>query len=545
MEGPFFLTDLLFISGLLLPFFLYAETHYRFRYFFSFLRKREPEIIADAPHRIEPGTSIPILLFVKDADKYCCILEHAVVRLYQSGQCVHSETIISDDIKLQDKWWWKLSFVQPPEGLSGRIDCDVEFTIRTSNRRKTYRNDNYRTSTHRPLSVFLSNNPLPSYKSLYLGEIHSHSTYTDDQVEYGAPIEVSAAIAEAMGLSFFAITDHSYDLDDDPENYLKNHPDIPKWSMLQKEVETIQQRTKVTLIPGEEISCRNSTNQNVHFLLLNNSAFFHGSGDGAERWLQTRSEYTIADIVRLKEKQALTIAAHPLEQVSLLQRWLLGRGEWLPQDFTQTEINGIQFANGILTTGFINGYKLWIDLLLRGKRLTLFAGNDAHGNFNRYRQIGIPFFRITESPHQVFGKMRTGVYAASLRKDDILSAAAAGKTIISDGPVANITDKRTSQTVIGDILSLTQSPVLLFSALSTPEYGVIERICVLSGRVGENKEEILYEEKSVNTYSFEQELQLSKVKFNYLRFEVWTKDGIQDNQRHFCFTTPVWFNRSV
>jgi len=50
-----------------LPLFLYAETHYRFPYFFSLLRKNEPEIIADAPHRIEPGSPLPILILIKDA----------------------------------------------------------------------------------------------------------------------------------------------------------------------------------------------------------------------------------------------------------------------------------------------------------------------------------------------------------------------------------------------------------------------------------------------------------------------------------------------
>ena len=50
-----------------LPVICYAEIHYRFKYFFSFLLKKEPEILFDAPHRIEPNSNLPILLFVKDA----------------------------------------------------------------------------------------------------------------------------------------------------------------------------------------------------------------------------------------------------------------------------------------------------------------------------------------------------------------------------------------------------------------------------------------------------------------------------------------------
>ena len=47
---------------------LYAEMHYRWwplpsRYF-----RKEPEILADAPRRVEPGQPLPLLLLVKDAN---------------------------------------------------------------------------------------------------------------------------------------------------------------------------------------------------------------------------------------------------------------------------------------------------------------------------------------------------------------------------------------------------------------------------------------------------------------------------------------------
>ena len=55
---------------LIIPPILYAETHYRFKYFISYLKKKEPEIIADIPSRITVSESIPVLLIIKDADKY-------------------------------------------------------------------------------------------------------------------------------------------------------------------------------------------------------------------------------------------------------------------------------------------------------------------------------------------------------------------------------------------------------------------------------------------------------------------------------------------
>ena len=46
IEVPIELVSLLFL--------LYAETHYSFKGIYSRLKKKEPEIIADLPHRIDP-----------------------------------------------------------------------------------------------------------------------------------------------------------------------------------------------------------------------------------------------------------------------------------------------------------------------------------------------------------------------------------------------------------------------------------------------------------------------------------------------------------
>ena len=64
---------------------LYVEMHYRWwplpsRYF-----RKEPEILADAPHRVEPGVPIPLLLLVKDAHRYPVYLDHVEVTANLAG----------------------------------------------------------------------------------------------------------------------------------------------------------------------------------------------------------------------------------------------------------------------------------------------------------------------------------------------------------------------------------------------------------------------------------------------------------------------------
>ena len=55
----------------ILPFiFLYTEIHHRFKYIGSKYYKKEPEIIVDIPHRIEPNHDIPLLVLVKDSPDF-------------------------------------------------------------------------------------------------------------------------------------------------------------------------------------------------------------------------------------------------------------------------------------------------------------------------------------------------------------------------------------------------------------------------------------------------------------------------------------------
>ena len=50
---------------LIFPIIGYLEIHYRLKYFpFSRYFKREPEIYADAPYRVEPAQDLPISLII-------------------------------------------------------------------------------------------------------------------------------------------------------------------------------------------------------------------------------------------------------------------------------------------------------------------------------------------------------------------------------------------------------------------------------------------------------------------------------------------------
>ena len=490
MEGPDILSHLLHLFSFFVPIFLYAETHYRFRYFFSWLKKNEPEILADAPHRIQPHSPLPVLLLIKDAHRFPINLVNVEIHISQNGQRIQTGVLDEGQRNISETIWWSVVNISLGE-ISGWIDVDVRLTIKQDGKTITYHNDNHRTSSRKPLRVFVANEPLPSFPNFFFGETHSHSNYTDDHVEFGAPLAPARHLAGLIGLSFFCVTDHSYDLDDTLESYLVNDPKFPKWKLLQQEIDTLNANThQFVIVRGEEVSCRNTHDHNVHFLLLGNRKFFAGSGDGAEKWRETRSEWSIEEILGQKESATVTYAAHPREKVSLIQKLLLNRSKWQKTDFDHTALNGIQFANGMLGKGFSDGKRMWVHALLHGQKLFALAGNDAHGNFNRFRQIGIPFFKIRESQCQLFGKMRTGVFLLSLSEENILDALRNGNSILTDGPIVNISDETQVMTLIGKTL-VGASHTLLISAKSSKEFGGFHRIQILKGTIGSQREQIL------------------------------------------------------
>ena len=70
----------------LLPVFVYAEIHYKIWNIFSRYFKREPEIVADVPHRLGPGKKLPVFLCIKDADRFPVELDTVHIEMLNDAQ---------------------------------------------------------------------------------------------------------------------------------------------------------------------------------------------------------------------------------------------------------------------------------------------------------------------------------------------------------------------------------------------------------------------------------------------------------------------------
>ncbi len=513
---------------------LYAETHYRFKYFFSYLKKKEPEIIADIPLRITYGMDIPVLVIIKDADKYPVLIKE--ISVLEKNQVIFSQEL---NKKVNAPYEDSIVYIGSNDLSYGQHHFDIKINYITDSKNKYCLADNHRGTSHEPLPIFISKDPLPRFDNCLIGETHAHTNYTSDQVEFGASLEATRIMARAIGLDFFCATDHSYDLDDYQNNYLENDPDLKKWYDFKKEVhENNLKQKNVLIIPGEEVTVRNKKEKNVHLLIYNSEQFFPGAGDSGEKWFNNLSELSISQVISELSDSSLAISAHPSESPPFLQRLLINRGTWQSEDCGESGLNGLQFINGGESIFIENGKKLWIEQLLQNNRLTGIAGNDAHGNFSRFRQVGFPFFTMRENYKHLFGNWRTGVYVDSEKYNvsSVLKALRTGSCYMTNGPalLMKVYDTNKSYTMGEKCPSPNRCRI---EVLSTEEFGILKYIKIMLGNMDKKRESVFYDNTiDKNRFEYVKEISLENMPDQgYLRTEVRTSKNFQ------ALSNPIWF----
>ena len=523
-------------------FFLYAEIHFRFPRIPSLYFRKQPEIIADVPHRIGPDRALPVLLLVKDADKFPITLLQVTVDI----QCGSQKTnLLTEEMDTQvadeyHEWLW---FIKIPKEFSGsEVMIDVSVQCEIDGKTIHVNNDNYPQLSHAPFRVFVDYHPLPCRDHWYYGDLHCHSNYTSDQVEFGASVVTTAEMARSMGLDFMAVTDHSYDLDDLPDDYLHNDPLVGKWGRLWRSVEQVNTRhADFTVIPGEELSAGNALDQNVHYLILNNRVFYEGFGDSFEQGFKSRPQWRIDRVTGLLQPGALALAAHPENKPPLSQKLLINRGKWTDADYRVDGLHGVQMWNGNTKHFRKHGLAKWRELLLSGSRLTLVAGNDAHGNFNRFRQLTIPFIHMAEHNQEVFAQAKTVVHISDGRPgiESIIDAVRNGRVVVTDGPFAEFTLENGGRSAgIGDTIAGTDADIDIW-AESTPHFGVIDQVVLYIGNLRTRRESRRvmtgYSHKDYSVHIRETLTDLPES--GYIRLKVISKTK---SRAAYCYTNPVY-----
>ncbi len=508
----------------------YAEIHYRPCFFPSFLNRRMPEILFDAPRRVDPGTSIPIGLIIKDAHRFPINIENVIIHMIYGDATERVARFPYTNMRIDDPLWWDLFNIIPER--SGRIQITpyLEYTI--TGKRRIVTVDGYDNLSHAPLQVYASPEALPGFPGWFHGDIHCHTEYTEDQIEFGAPLGLITNAAKSLGLDWIATADHSYDLDDKPGSWTEKDPLLTKWESLRQSA--VAEEYPVTVLAGEEVSCRGENGGNHHLLCIGNKNYIRGAGDSGENVMNNSSEHSIRNAVdTCISSGGIACAAHPYERAGIMEKLILNRKTWSIKDIRTEGLCALQFHNGIRDTGFYEGKKQWIKLLLEGRRIYAFGGNDSHGDMNRRRSIAIPLFSLSENTSHLLGTVRTVVRAQTSAGSDILDGLRHGRAIVTDGPFINVKMVSGDKEYEPGETAQPGKHTVVAECYSSQEFGLISSVRIITGRKGESGEHI-YLSDIISNMSCKRKMECDIQADSYIRAECVTGKGFMG------ITNPIW-----
>ncbi|WP_295052172.1 hypothetical protein [uncultured Fibrobacter sp.] len=456
----------------------YAETHFKFKLPWSLLYKPWPEIIFDAPFQFVPGIEPYLWIVVRDADHFPTTIKSAEIVLKTRAQDAQQDAlqlqdapqpdiVICKDLNIEVREQMKFIPLALGKIPTGTYEAHCKLTVEREGKSQTFERWNLPRLKPVPLRFKVLNEMPPIAPGYAAGEMHCHTHYSADHVEYGATPEVLQLAAKAVGLDFVNCTDHAYDFAFTQEDYTKEADSpVPRFQKLREEIAALPVKDEnggdmPLMLAGEEVSAGNSKGENVHMTVLAPEGYLPGLGDCGRYWLENRPTRSIKQILNMTE--AHCFAAHPFQQMGMLEKFVFRRGYWKPEDLqlkNKHSIRGLQFWNGIRDEGFKLGREFWINELGKGNYLLPIGGNDAHGDLNSMTAVDLPLISLKHTRAHTFGKVRTvikiderretrdesgsttmchpeqseGSSKVSLTLADINAAFAADNCYITDGP---------------------------------------------------------------------------------------------------------------
>lgn len=411
----------------------YAETHFKFKLPWSLLYKPWPEIIFDAPFQFVPGVEPYLWIVVRDADHFPTTIKNAEIVLkarvqdaqhdalllqdaQQKQDAPQPDIVICKDLNIEVREQMKFIPLALGKIPVGSYEAHCKLTVEREGKSQTFERWNLPRLKPAPLRFKVLNEMPPIAPGYAAGEMHCHTHYSADHVEYGATPEVLQLAAKAVGLDFVNCTDHAYDFAFTQEDYTKEADSpVPRFQKLREEIAALPMKDEngsdmPLMLAGEEVSAGNSKGENVHMTVLATEGYLPGLGDCGRYWLENRPTRSIKQILSMTE--AHCFAAHPFQQMGMLEKFVFRRGYWKPEDLqlkNKHSIRGLQFWNGIRDEGFKLGREFWINELGKGNYLLPIGGNDAHGDLNSMTAVDLPLFSLKHTRAHTFGNVRTVV----------------------------------------------------------------------------------------------------------------------------------------
>ncbi len=235
--------------------------------------------------------------------------DESTIRFTADGSLFGNEYVSID----QDYWYFTLNI--PAEKLASYgdiIDIKVYFSL------------DWATDQEQYFRVFRYNDDLPKAPGWYRGDTHYHTMFTQNDVEFGLPLEGTKEAAKKIGLDWITVTDHSCDYDEFGSDMSDN------WGRLGSFILDLNYSDSTLLfIRALEASIKNSAGEVVHALLYPSETspfscpfFLDGGGDvGAT---SNTVPQTLADLVSYN---GFAYCAHPFAEVDALP-FVINGGIW-------------------------------------------------------------------------------------------------------------------------------------------------------------------------------------------------------------------------
>jgi len=465
----------------------YAETHYKFRLPWSPLWRARPEAIVDAPSRVLPGRVVPLFLAVHDAHLFPRRLRAVRVVVRAGGQLHKIEHDL--DLRLEQPFHF-VDLPWPGPEIPGINLVDVLFELENAKgRRERFLNHDLPGLSPSSLSVTRLPGKLPAPEGWISGDLHCHTTHSEDPVEWGGDPHVMRRAAHAMGLDFFTANDHSYDFAWDHPDWMRPADPVARFAAFRQNLSSSDGDGLPLALACEEVSCGNARGENVHLIVCEHPEYIPGQGDGGRHWLANKPDLSISEVLDIASRSdAPAWAAHPRAPMGWLQRKIFRRGSWQENDL-DPRLLGLQFWNGKRGTDFVEGRGQWLRSLLKGREFLPLAGNDAHGDLNRATHVRTPLLTLGQTDAHRFGHARTWFASTeSVTTREGLKSLLASRppVVVSDGPWLSLRAPSAAHP-----LERSRSGVLELAAIALPGSAGLGQARVYGHRRGSDREELL------------------------------------------------------
>jgi hypothetical protein len=465
------------------------------------------DFIMDAPWRvIDAGTAIPVTIILKDCD-VDDIRELHWIRCWDvtgGGSIIlwdhdFGDETIGDDAS-EDNYWTYITTVTEghpslpdntlltPANLGYAAGDAIQLKVSVY-----YKDDWFNYTEDRYLRVHVGNGRFPWPSDWYGGDTHYHTMYTNNTVEFGAPLPAVQLTAVAMGLDWLTVSDHSCDLDETGDgsfSYATHHWEYTiqspsgietvyrdvfsygsSWGSIGTDVADLD-TPDFRLYRGVEINLSSvdpDTWQKTLHCLFYNPDYISSPLSGALG--ESPVTPPLPDGLDQLAADGFAYAAHPIYDLSGVNGT-----QWLDEDLdtalTRDKFRGLEAFNTRETrqssdannpwsdfdagtppgnpypNELLAGVALWDDLLVADmasgnpRKVFFSGGSDAHGDFNYAAYSNILSSYATDN---AMGKVQTVVFVPGSYGPgnlppiaEIMAAHRAGRSVVTDGPFLEI-----------------------------------------------------------------------------------------------------------